>query len=332
MKKWLFSTFTLLLLIGLILSGCSSQENENDNASNNDEKDKLTVYTTLFPLQDFTQKIGGRHVTVENIIPPGSDAHTFEPTTKMMMELAEADLFIYNGAGMETYAESMADSLENENVTIIEAAKGINLTKHGHNHEHEEEYIKGKNEDKEHAEEGHSHGDNDPHVWLDPTLSIQLAENIKDQLVKQKPEEQAVFEENFKQLKQELEKLDEEFHATVKDAANPRILVSHAAYGYWEQAYGIEQISISGLSPTNEPSQKQLEEIITTAKANKINYVLFEQNVKPKVADIIKNELQADTLQLHNLSVLTEKEIEDKEDYFSLMKKNLKTLQTAMND
>ncbi|WLR49931.1 zinc ABC transporter substrate-binding protein [Bacillus tianshenii] len=343
MKNWTFSIFVLILLLGSILSGCSGQQtDEAVQADDEQGKEKLTIYTTLFPLQDFAQKIGGEHVEVDSLIPAGADAHTYEPTTKMMMKLAEADLFIYNGAGMESYAESMAESLQAENVKILEASKEIDLKEHVHADGHEED---AHSEDEAHTEDehgheedthsedehGHEHGDKDPHVWLDPTLAIQLAENIKEELVSLKPEEEKAFNQNFEQLKTDLQALDHDFHDVVESAKNPKILVSHAAYGYWEQAYGLEQISIAGLSPSNEPSQKELEKIIHIAEENQIKYVIFEQNVKPKVADIIKNELNADTLQLHNLSVRTEEEVKTDEDYFSLMKQNIETLKTALN-
>lgn len=92
------------------------------------------------------------------------------------------------------------------------------------------------------------------------------------------------------------------------------------------------QIPISGLSPTQEPSQKELEQIITESKEHGIHYVIFEQNVSPKVAKIIQNEIGAESLTLHNLESLTEENIQKKEDYFSLMRKNMAAIKTALNN
>lgn len=102
----------LLLLVGLTLAGCSSSK-ESVN-KNNSEATKLTVYTTIYPLQDFAKKIGGEFVDVESIYPPNVDAHSFEPSTQDMMKLAEADLFIYSGAGIEGFAEKAEQALKNE--------------------------------------------------------------------------------------------------------------------------------------------------------------------------------------------------------------------------
>ena len=108
------------------------------------------------------------------------------------------------------------------------------------------------------------------------------------------------------------------------------MIVSHAAYGYWEEVYGIHQIPVTGLSPSDEPSQKELEKIIKMANEKQIKYILFEQNVTPKVAEIIQKEINAEPLYLHNLESLTKEDRKNGEDYFSLMRKNLETLDKAL--
>ena len=90
----------------------------------------------------------------------------------------------------------------------------------------------------------HDHGDNDPHIWLDPILSITIAENIKNALVDLNPEGTETFEANFQQLKAQFEDLDQSFTNIVSKSDKKEILVSHAAYGYWEKRYGIKQISV----------------------------------------------------------------------------------------
>ncbi|WP_404429055.1 metal ABC transporter solute-binding protein, Zn/Mn family [Sutcliffiella horikoshii] len=367
----------MMLVVFTFLVGCNS-----DNKAS-DDSEKLTVYTTIFPLEDFTKKIGGDHVDVKSVFPAGADAHTFEPSTKTMSEMASADAFIYTGVGVEGFADKAKGVLENEDVTIVAAGEGIELRgeedsheeeahEEEHDHEHEEEAHEEEHEheheeeaheeehdheheeeaheeehdheheeeaheeehDHEHEEEGHEghdHADGDPHVWLDPTLSITLAENVKNALVELKPESKEDFEANFETLKADLEKLDTEFKETVDSAKTNKILVSHAAYGYWENRYGLEQISVTGLSPTQEPSQKQLTEIINTAKENEIQYVIFDQNISGKIAEVVKNEIKAEALVLHNLEAATEEDVKNEEDYFSLMRQNLETLKKALN-
>ncbi|MGG1684737.1 metal ABC transporter solute-binding protein, Zn/Mn family [Pseudalkalibacillus sp. NRS-1564] len=322
-----YGKILLCLMTVLVLAACVGKETSTTATNESSEKTKLSIYTTLFPIEDFTRKIGGEYVEVVSILPPGSDAHTYEPTTQTMIKIAEADAFIYNGLGMESYAEAIANSVGD--VEIVEASSGIETLEHSDEHdEHSEE------EHKEHSEEEHSdehdHGDQDPHVWLDPNKAIGMAENIKETLIELKPDAKEDFEANFQKVKNDLTELDKEFARLVDSKDHPEMIVSHAAYGYWENRYSIHQIAISGLSPSNEPSQKALEEIIHTAKEKNLDYVLFEQNVTPKVAQSLQSEIGAKALRLHNLSVLTEDDINNKEDYFSLMRRNLGTLDQAL--
>ncbi|WP_394171727.1 metal ABC transporter solute-binding protein, Zn/Mn family [Guptibacillus hwajinpoensis] len=313
-----YGKFSLCLMAVLLLAACGEKETSTTASNESGEEKKLSIYTTLFPIEDFTRKIGGKHVQVTSILPPGSDAHTYEPTTQTMINVAEADAFIYNGLGMESYAEAIAESV-GKDVRMVEASSGIETL------EHEDEHD-------EHSEEKHSdeHGDQDPHLWLDPNKAIGMAENIKETLIELHPDAKEDFETNFQSVKSDLTKLDQEFTSLVDSKDHLEMIVSHAAYGYWEKRYGIHQIAIAGLSPSNEPSQKALEKIIRTAKDKKIKYVLFEQNVTPKVAKSLQSEIGAKALRLHNLSVLTEEDINNKEDYFSLMRKNLDTLDQAL--
>src|SRR5699024_4277101 len=113
--------------------------------------------------------------------------------------------------------------------------------------------------------------------------------------------------------------------------SNKKILVSHAAFSYWEERYGVEQISIHGISTENEPSQKELVEIIDMANEKNLDHIIFEQNVSSRIKEVIKEEIRAESLTLHNLAVLTEEDIKEKRDYLSIMRNNLDVLDKAMN-
>ncbi|MBU8879218.1 zinc ABC transporter substrate-binding protein [Bacillus sp. FJAT-29790] len=332
--------YASVLTLSLILFGCGGTKTVSKNEEVK-EKETLKVYTTIYPLEDFTKKIGGEFVDVKSIYPPNVDAHTYEPSTKDMMNLANSDLFIYTGVGIEGFAEKASETLKKEDVHILQAGEGLELMESSHSDEHQhhsdsDHHEDGAHEDEhtdshKHEENEHHHGDLDPHIWLDPILSIDLAANIKTTLGKLMPEHKEEFESNYHQLKGELEKLDQEFKTTIEGSKTKYLLVAHAAYGYWEKRYGIEQVPISGLSPTQEPTQKQLQTIIHKSTEHSIHYVVFEQNVSPKVAKVIQEQLGAKSLTLHNLEAVTEENIKQKDDYFSIMRKNLETIKAALN-
>ncbi|MBH0231212.1 metal ABC transporter solute-binding protein, Zn/Mn family [Halobacillus yeomjeoni] len=318
----------IITFIAVFLTACST----GDSSSEDQTTDEITIYTTIYPLEYFTEQIGGEYVNVKSILPPGSDPHTYEPTTKEMVKMAEADAFIYSGATLEGYAEKISSTIQPEDVKVVEAAHGIDLEKHEHDGELINHAQDNDTENHSDSHEGHNHEGNDPHIWLDPLRSVQMAENIKDALVELKPEREALFNENFNDLKERLNELDQKYHEVLSSLPGDEIIVSHAAYGYWEQAYGLEQIAISGLDPSNEPSQKELERIIEEGKGKKIDHILFEQNVTPKIAKVVQKEIGADLLRVHNLSVRTEEDLKQEEDYFTLMDQNLEVLKKALSE
>jgi zinc transport system substrate-binding protein len=315
-KNFLFPI--ILLIVGFVMTACSNEKEQSQKVN-----DELSIYTTVFPLQYFTERIGGKHVNVNTIYPPGADEHTFEPSQKDMIKLADSDLFFYIGLGLEGFVEKAKTSLKNENVLLIPVAEDLNLESAEEHTEHEEEG---------HEDEEHEHGDFNPHVWLDPIYSKEMAAVIKDSLVEKMPGNKQVFEQNYQELADELDQLNVDFEDTIKNAKHKDILVTHAAFSYWEHRYGLKEISISGLSTTNEPSQRELEDIISLADELGLHYILFEQNVQSKLAEIVQEEIGAKALPVHNLGILTKENIEDNETYFSLMKQNLNSLKTALND
>lgn len=295
-----------LILFALLVTGCTSSD-KDDNAA-------LTIYTSIYPIQYAVERIGGDTVDAKSVYPPGVDAHTYEPSSKDMTSIASGDAFIYLGAGMEGFAETAAAALKNQDVQLVELGKREELF-----HTEEEQQV----------DDGHHHGDHNPHIWLDPLRMIDMADLIKEELIDLNPDKQDLYTDNFNALKEDLLALDQSYQDTLQPKENKKILVTHAAYGYWEERYGIEQIAIKGLSSSDEPSQKELTSIIEQAKKYKLDYILFEQNSSDHVSEIMQEQIGAKALHIHNLAVLTDNDIKNDSDYLSLMKHNLKVLDEA---
>ncbi len=332
MKKILFP---LALVSALTLPACSSEEGtSNESQSQNASSgEQLSIYTTVYPLEYFTERIGGDLVTVQSVYPPGADEHTFEPSQQDMIKFAEADKLFAIGLGLESFIPSAKETLANQNVEIVELADFISDDSLLEGEEHTEE----GHSEEEHAEEAdshasHDHGTLDPHLWISPTLSAELSKSILNELIEVSPENEEEFTANFEALEADLVDLDESFKIMVSEADRDTFFVSHAAFGYWVKDYGLQQIAVAGLSTQDEPSQKELAAIVDQAKEQNISYILTEQNVSSKLTDIIRTEVGAETLPLHNLGVLTDEDIDNGEDYLTLMERNIETLKTALND
>lgn len=334
-----------ILLLALFLGACGSTNETNDSPADA-AAEKLSVYTTVYPLAYFTERIGGDLVEVESIYPAGSNEHTFEPTQQDMISLAEANLVFYIGMGLEGFIDKAQETLKTEDVEFVATAATIpeDALGEGHSHDHEDEATDEHDHEHEATEEqghnhdhgaevdhGHSHGSLDPHVWISPVLSQQLAKSIKNELIEQDSENEKTYEANYDALIEELKALDQSFQETTDAAANKTFFVSHAAFGYIANTYGLEQVAVAGLNSQDEPSQKELAQIVDQAKGQDIRYVAFEQNVSSKLTGVIQKEIGAEAVQLHNLGVLTERDTANDETYFTLMEENRKTLEKILN-
>ncbi|CAM3548803.1 zinc ABC transporter substrate-binding protein [Brevibacillus invocatus] len=296
--------------------------------------EKPKVFTTIYPLEYVTKRIGGEHVEVINIVPPGVEPHDFEPTAKNMVALTEADFFVYNGSGLELWVDKAVENLDKNRTQIINTTEGLNLLKageHGDDHadEHADEHKEEHADDHGHDHD-HDHGEFDPHVWLDPTLLKEQADKVKQALVSKDQAHAADFEKNYEQLATDLDQLDKEFKEMVAQASRKEFMVSHSAFYYLAHQYGLEQVAISGVNPADEPSPAEMKKLVEHVKEHQLPYVLFETLVSPKVAEVIAKEADVKTATLNPLEGLTQEDVQAGKDYMSIMRENLETLREAL--
>ena len=274
---------------------------------------KINVVASFYPMYDFATKVGGDKIEVTNMVPAGTEPHDWEPAATDIKNLEDADVFIYNGAGMEHWTEDVLNSLENKNLKAVEASKGLTL-------------LEGK------EEEGEKENAYDPHVWLDPLNAKTEMENIKNALVEADPDNKDYYEQNYETYAEKFDQLDQEYKEGLSNTKSKDLITSHEAFGYLCQEYGLNQIGIEGLSPDSEPDASRMDEIIKFAKENNVKTIFFEELVSPKVSETIADEIGAKTAVLNPIEGLTDDEISAGEDYFSVMESNLKTLEDALNE
>lgn len=348
-----------VLMLALLLSACSGSVGSADSAA----EDKVQVVTTFYPLYDFVQKIGGEHVHAVNLVPAGVEPHDWTPKPRDMRDIGRADLFVYNGAGFEGWVEDALDSLGSGKPYVVEATHGVDLIRLDERESHteamhderdghaetehadedhteadldeQENHFEADHTEADHAEtehDGHSHnhGGYDPHAWLSPRQAIVMARNIKDGLIAVDPGHQEDYEAGFRSLEERLTQLDRQFAEMIAAAPKKQFVVSHDAFGYIARDYGLIQRSVMGLTPEAEPTMQEMKEIAEFAAEHDIRYILFEELVSPRLAETLADSLGIGTLTLNPLEGLTEQQMEDGEDYFSIMADNLTTLEKAL--
>lgn len=306
----------LTITIFSLLTGCNKKTEQSDS-----KEKELNVLTSIYPMYDFAQKIGGNKARITNMVPAGVEPHDWEPNATDITNLEKADLFIYNGAGMEHWVDDVLKSTQNKELFKLEASKNIKLNT-GHSHYKEENHRSNI--------EHHENSNSDPHVWLNPINAKQQMKDIKDAFVKVDPDNKDYYENNYDKYAQEFDKLDKEYKDTLKPLSNKDIVVSHEAFGYLCDAYGLNQVGIEGVSPDSEPDPARMSEIIEFVKKNKVKVIFFEELVSPKVAKTIADATGAKTDILNPIEGLNGKEKSSSEDYFSVMRKNLESLKVAL--
>lgn len=349
MKRKLNIVASALMMTAFIcvpmLSGCSKTESTStettaakateqsetaskDSASENEkeaEKGKLKVMASFYPMYDFAVKIGGDKAEVMDMVPAGTEPHDWEPAATDIKNLEEADVFVYSGAGMEHWVDTVLASLENKDLVAVEASQGITLRP---GHEEEEEQEEAGSEQGE--EDDHDHGQYDPHVWLSPLNAKKEMENIKDAFVKADPDNQSYYEANYTEYAVKFDQLDLEYKDTLSGLPNKNIVVAHEAFGYLCDAYGLNQVGIEGLSPDSEPDPAKMAEVIDFVRENHVKVIFFEELVSPKVAETIASETGASAEMLNPLEGLSDEELAAGADYFSVMESNLEQLKAAL--
>jgi len=320
------SSFKLLILgvtiamITLMASGCGSKPDSTL------VEGKVNVVTSFYPLYDFAKNIGGEHVNVINMIPAGIEPHDWTPKSRDIDNASKAQLFLYNGAGLEGWVDDFLKGLDAGSKPVtVEVSKGIELI-HG-NPEEAEGHEEGHDEA---ASEQHDHGDYDPHTWVSPKSALIMAENIKNSLIEVDAAHKSDYEANYKVFADKLKQLDEKFASSIASAPRKEIVVSHQAFGYLCRDYGLTQMPIMGLSPDAEPRSQDIVNISKFVKDHDVKYIFFEELVSDTIAKTIAGETGAKTLVLNPIEGLTGEEEQKGEDYVSLMESNLQNLMKAL--
>lgn len=302
MKK----TFTLFLTLALVLSACGNNNLGTPGA--------LKVVTTFYPLAFLAERVGGDQVEVTNLVPVGGEPHDFEPSPRQIVAVTEADVALYMGQGFEPWMEDLKTELSAKGVVAVEVNASLPI-------------IQFSQEEQTDTEE-HVY---DPHTWLDPLMMQEMVSMILDAFTKADPEGKEYYMSNAELVIRELQTLHETYQVGLTSCENKTILVSHDAFHYLAERYGIETIPVSGLSPEDEPSANRLTELADFAKENESQYIFFETLANPAVAETLAAEANLTPLTFNPIEGLTEEEARNGETYFTLMQANLDNLKLAMS-
>ncbi len=278
----------------------------------NSPQTTVSVVASFYPLGEFARQVGGSLVNVTTVVPNGTEPHEYEPTPKDIITAESAKLFIYNGSGLDPWADKINSDLQKKGVTTLKAADHISLLPIAQGSELKNTSM-------------------DPHFWLDPISAQFIVTAIKQKLIALDPAHASQYTTQAESFIAQLVQLNQTYTNELAHCSSHTIITSHAAFQYLANRYHLTVYAISGISPDAEPSAKTLADLSQLITQQHIPYVFTESLVSPKLAETLASEAGAKTLVFNPLEGLTAVDQANHRDYISVMQDNLTQLRKALS-
>lgn len=299
-RKWAALVLCLATVAGLSACGQTGAAPSASPSEIAAGAEKIKVSVTFNALREFTQAVGGEKVEVSTIIPDGTEPHDFEPKAQDLVALSTAQVFVYNGLGMESWAEDAVAAAGNKELIAVDASEGA-------------EPIQNTGE-----EEIGEHGQYDPHLWLSLKGAEIEAGNIARALTQSDPSNGEYYKTNCNAFISQLEALYKQYGEKFQSAKSVNFVTGHAAFGYLCRDFGLNQNSVEDVFAEGEPSAQQLAELVDYCRENHVTTIFAEEMASPDVSKTLAGEVGAKVE-----TIYTMESAEDGKSYLERMESNL---------
>lgn len=328
MKKFISLVLTFLMICGslFLMTACSGSENEND--------DKLSIVTTIFPVYDWTKEILGDNasdIETTMLLDSGVDLHSYQPTVDDMAKISTCDMFIYIGGESDEWAYDALASATNDDMMVINILDVLGDAVL------EEEITEGMEHEEEH-EEGEDHQDeheNDEHVWLSLKNAKTVCNYIAGQLSVLDAENKATYQKNAEDYVAKLVDLDSKYQKVVRESAyKTLIFADRFPFRYLTDDYGLSYYAaFSGCSAESEASVETIAFLAGKVKELSLPSVMIIDGSDGSIASTVIETAGGNQsiLKLNSLQSVTSEDIANGDDYLSIMESNLEVLKDALN-
>lgn len=250
-------------------------------------KEKPVVFVSIAPYAYFVERIGGEHFETEIMVGAGHNHHTYEPSPRQMAALARAKIYFRSGLPFEDIW-LLRLRRNYPHVQFVDLLQGVELRA-----------MDAHCADESHDHHHHDHEGDDPHVWLSPTIMQIQSKTICDALCRVDPQNAETYRANLKSLLEDLQKLHLEIEETLSDVSSRKFMVYHPAWGYFADAYDLEQIAIE--AGGKEPSARQLAATIQVARQEDIRAIFVQEQFSRRSAEAIARAIDGTVLSIDPL-------------------------------
>ena len=294
-------------------------------AESSEEPARLRLVAAVFPAYDFTRVIAGDAAEVTLLLPPGADAHSYEPTPQDMIAIQNADLFLYTGGESDTWLERVLASLGDDAPETFAMADCVTLL--------EEEHSQSMAPEHEHDHDEDGLEEMDEHVWSSRNVVQLIVRARRETLCALSPENAERFTQNEVAYQQKLQALDERFETIVAEGKRDLIVFGDRfPFRYFAAAYGLRyDAAFPGCSEDSEPSVKTIVSLIRAIREEQIPVVFYIEFSSRKTADILAEETGAKELLFHSCHTVSQQEMDEGASYLTLMNRNADALKEALD-
>ena len=319
MKKFFALILICTLCLALCACGQQAQAPETDGGVN--------IVATVFPAYDFARQIAGDDGNVTLLIPPGSEAHSYEPTPQDIIRIQNCDLLICNGGESEAWLDEILGGMGKEIPTVVmldyvdalteEDKDGMQVHEHhDHDHDHDE------HEDEEY----------DEHVWTSPVNAQLICRAISAALCQADPAHASDYTARCVDYCAELQELDADFRCVIANAKrHTLIFADRFPVRYFVEEYGLDYFAaFPGCADDAEPSARTVSFLIDRVREEQAPAVLYIEFSNQKMADIVCEDTGCEKLLFNSCHNVTADQLRGGVTYLELMRGNLETVKEAL--
>lgn len=342
--KKLWAIFGLVLVVGLLAFLVLNREKF--------EQKKYSVVSTSFPGYDFARAVTkNTNISTKMLVKPGAETHTYEPTPQDIIDIKNADMFIYVGGDSDTWVEKILKDVDTKKThvvklvdlvstveeEIVEGMEDEDEHEHDHDHDHKHDHDHDHKHDHDHDHESHEHKHEhdeeeegpeiDEHVWTSPKKAMEIVKKIAEVASEIDAAEKNKIDDNAEKYVAEIAQVDKDLHQAIDGKISEIVVADRFPFRYFADEFGLKYAAaFSGCSEQTEASAKTISFLINKVKQDKVKKIYKIELSNGKIAETVSKDTGAEVLELHSAHNVTADDFSKGVTYVDLMKRNLVAL------